>query len=584
MISISDMANAVAVWENVQGGIPLKFINISMFLMTLFLAIAPMTRIRGSRLSSRRLFLLFLSLSFIANRLPMFCAGEQNPDESFLLSNAMLLLESPGSFLTMDMGTHGPLTSLPLAVACLVGFSPDYGLAKLCWSAIMLCTIILFYKCNVLINTETFSRLCTLLVASFFGSVVFWDILAFNGEVTVILEIMIAIFFIMRLRYEANRPPISTACWAGFFLGCVAITKIQGIPIGIVVAVYGIYSLKKRIAEEGHGCAKAISLFVLSGLIPLLAFLSVFIYQGRLSDFIIRYIRGQWTYATASSIGIIEKLSLFFKALVAIDTSGGNFFLSSLVATIFICIGLFPFLKINKKSDYSKFPAFEFLIFSLTMVAAAVYSITQPGNFFSHYYLFIYFPVLFLFASVVSLFTTRCKPLFALVLYALMCICSVLFWLSGKHLQKTYKFGYWQTYATTELLPPYSPDNALTRTIHSTIGDDRQNIFVWGWKDSIYVEAKLPRRIITNTAMIFSCKDNCKYYINQIINELNNDPPVVFIDAIVPTGIAYTDRAKHGYDLIPEIKDFVTNNYIFTVEINGVRIYRLCDGSLAPQN
>ena len=578
MISISEMASDLAVWVDMQGGLPSRLLYIALFSITLFLALAPMTRFQGSRFSSRYSFLIFLSLYFIVSRLPMFCAGEQNPDESFLLSNAMLLLESPGKFLTMDMGTHGPLTSLPLAVARLIGFSPDYGMAKMCWAGMMLCTILLFYRCIVFVSNETFSRLCALSAASFFGSIAFWDMSAFNGEVTVVLELTAALFFVMNLRYNTQWPPVATACCAAISLGCIVITKIQGIPVGIVVAGYGAYSLKRRLAEAEQGSKAAMSLFALSGLAPLGVFLSIFIYQGRLNDFLVRYIRGQWTYATSSRAGIAERLSSFFKTLVAIDTSGGNFFFLTFAATALICIASFPFLKLDKKLNYHKDTSLELFLVASASTVAATYSIMQPGNFFSHYYMLLYFPVLFLFVSLLSFFLSNSKPQFKAILYPCMCIAIVFFWLSGNFLHPIGRFGYWYTYATTDLLPPYSPENNLTKIIMSTIGSKKPNIFVWGWKDSIYVEAKLPRTVITNAAMILSCKYNCEYYVKQMVNELANDPPAVFVDAIVPTGIAYTDRSKHGFDLIPEMKDFVEKHYIFTNEVNGVRVYRLCGG------
>jgi hypothetical protein len=572
------MASELAVWVNMQGGIPLRLLYVALFFVTLLLALAPMTRFQRSRFFSRYSFLIFLSLYFIVSRLPTFCAGEQNPDESFLLSNAMLFLESPGKFLTMDMGTHGPLTSLPLAFTHLIGFSSDYGMAKTCWAGAMLCSILSFYGCIIFVSNETFSRMCALSAASFFGSIVFWDMSAFNGEVTVILELMAAMFFVMNLRYNKRWHPVATACSAAIVLGCIVITKIQGIPIGIVVAIYGAYSLRRRLSEAGENSKAAISLFILSGVAPLAVYLAIFICQGRLNDFLVRYIYGQWVYATSSSAGIAERLSSFFRILIAIDVNGGNLFFLVFAVTAFISIVSFPFLKLKKKLDYREGAILELFFVASALTVAAIYSIIQPGNFFYHYYLLLYFPVLLLFVSVTSFLMLNGSQKFKSITYSCMCIGIVFFWLSWNLLHRIDKFGYWYTYTSTDPLPPYTPNNNLTEIIMSAIGNKKPNIFVWGWKDSIYVEAKLPRTVATNTSLILSCKYNCDYYVKQMVNELGNDPPAVFVDAIEPTAFAYTDRSKYGFDLIPEIKDFVEKHYVFTNEVDGVKVYRLRDG------
>jgi hypothetical protein len=107
-------------------------------------------------------------------------------------------------------------------------------------------------------------------------------------------------------------------------------------------------------------------------------------------------------------------------------------------------------------------------------------------------------------------------------------------------------------------------------------GGTNKTMFLWGWRDSLYVETQLPRALRTHSVHILNGMfGNNPLYKEQLVEEFRKDRPGIVVDVIHPSSFRYDDREKYGLHLFPELERLIGEQYNFIGEIDGLRIYRL---------
>jgi len=57
------------------------------------------------------------------------------------------------------------------------------------------------------------------------------------------------------------------------------------------------------------------------------------------------------------------------------------------------------------------------------------------------------------------------------------------------------------------------------------------------------------------------------------MEDLQRDPPKVFVDAVAPGQFYYHNRDTDGYETFPALRSYVTSNFYLAGEIGGVRVF-----------
>ena len=65
--------------------------------------------------------------------------------------------------------------------------------------------------------------------------------------------------------------------------------------------------------------------------------------------------------------------------------------------------------------------------------------------------------------------------------------------------------------------------------------------------------------------------------MENYIEELKFNKPVIFLDATQPTFIGFTNPESLGHDKFPVLNNFIKSNYTLVSEINKKKIYVLND-------
>lgn len=547
-------------------------------LLTLVLACIPLIPAWRSRGIGRPwVFSVFLILAIFMFRWFFLAAGEQNPDESQLLAASMTFLRSPIAFFSLDLGTHGPLSPFPLAVLQVLGFAPDYGLAKLAGLGLMTgCALFVYFSLR-LVFSEIIARIGGLMAAWAVCSMWFWDFAAYNGETPVLFETFLGLWLVTLFAREGKGVSVASSFFAGFALGCIPLTKIQGVPGGGVVGLLGLLLLSQKIRRKEGRAKQALMVYVAGSLFPLAAFLGVVAWQGQLDDFYIRYVLDQFAYAGYEQLGFLVKIQQTYASLWLVDARALPFYFLS---TSLICVAallLFLFFKTSKIKSQPTSTQLLFTLFSFLLFVVEFISVAIPGTGFHHYFLLLYFPACLFCASCIGFAENKMPHKVALIFYIAVIFIIIPYNFSLSSAQSFLAPGSWSSPKYGYVPLPYAlmPRDAVSQKVSEINPPGNTAIYIWGWRDSLYVDTGLQPAIRTNMFKLLPLFRNVAYHRDQIAKELDRVRPALIIDAIAPSSFRLSNREEYGIELYPELADFVHKNYALAAVVDDVRVYAL---------
>jgi hypothetical protein len=65
------------------------------------------------------------------------------------------------------------------------------------------------------------------------------------------------------------------------------------------------------------------------------------------------------------------------------------------------------------------------------------------------------------------------------------------------------------------------------------------------------------------------------FFIDRYLNDISQNPPVWFVDAVGPGAFIYDSRATQAHESVPALADLISRNYTLRSEIGPMRIYHL---------
>ena len=490
----------------------------------------------------------------------LFVNRELNPDESQLLSQAITLRYHPVYWQFADGATMGPLSSYYVSIPAYFGIPLQYIVIR--WLAFF-CTLVSVV--TGYFTLENFfgpraARLALLPGVAFLAFTTHLDFLHATNEQLSLALIGVAIWQYSRIWKQRSFNSARDLFVLSFISSLVPFAKLQGTPTALILVIAAFVSLIRQYsALTPQVFWRALIGLLAGGLVfPILVVLLT-LYFGVFADFIQFYIKGNFAYSAGASFWVFLG---HFPAFVGRTSD----FLVFLVPTVVLIIG-WILLSRKGKSDV--------LLFTIALLTASGYAVIKPGNEFTHYLLYLIIPVCLLNAWLIDTLRAPAYTIFWVVLIiASVGIHEVM---QADARAKDPSNGY--RTVPFALRHSYVSPTSLEVLKLARRGED---LVVWGWAPNYNVETQMPQGVCDNHTIRCVMGNDQPIHRARYIRNIRTSRPPVFLDAVGPRSTWLNDRAKYGYEVFPELKNFIDKNYRFVGEIDKTRVYARIDRYVQP--
>lgn len=524
------------------------------FLIVAALLVRGDFRSQLSRNQQLGLLLALLGLLFF-KRLPiLFINWELNPDESQLLSQAITLKHHPVYWKYIDGATMGPLSSYYVALPGYVGVPLNYIVLRWLAFACMGVSVVSGYlTIENFFNART-ARLALFPLIAFLAFTTNMDFLHATNEQLSLALIGLSIWQYSRLWRQQAFDATTGLFLLGFLSSLVPFAKLQGTPTALAVVLAAFLSLFGQYSAMPRSKFwRAVVSLVGGGLVFPALVVVLTIGFGVFSDFIQFYIAGNFAYGAEASFW---DFLLLFPAFIAHTTD----FLVFLLPTFALILG---WLLIRPRHAENKV---SLLLFGLGLVIASGYAIIKPGNAFTHYLLYLTFPV----CLVNAWFIDKLRKSLHTILWVAFVVLSVgvsTFLQADRpasdpltiYKKTPFDFRFFRRSPTAQ--------EALK------LAKPGEDLVVWGWAPMYNVQTQMPQGVCDNHVIRCVMGSNQPVHRARYIRNLEASRPPVFIDAVGPNSIWLNDRARFGYETFPELKTYIDQHYQLVGEIEHNRVF-----------
>ena len=104
-----------------------------------------------------------------------------------------------------------------------------------------------------------------------------------------------------------------------------------------------------------------------------------------------------------------------------------------------------------------------------------------------------------------------------------------------------------------------------------------EKLAIWGWTNKYYVETGLTQGTKGSNSFYeagYALKGNYTG-IENYISELENNKPVIFLDASLPHFLGFKNQTGLSHENFPSLNNYINQNYQLVAEINQKKIYVL---------
>ena len=557
------------------------FVAQSPFLMYLFpgsflavcyllLALAPVFSARFESKPWRIVYFVLVILVIAAWRWPFLCLGECNMDESQNLAVVITLFKDPAYWRSVDPGSHGPLTELPLVLGRLAGFAPDFALAKSVNLSLIIASTCFFHLALSRLFTEKTARLACIPMVLFFSLTHYWDFLGFNAEAPLIFLLALALSQLGALHVHSGPPAFGRWYLLGLILGSVPYSKLQGVPIALVAALWGLVVLV-QLPFQWKARLRFLGCYVLGGFSWSIATTIYLIHYGIFHDFIFRYLVQNFLYSQRGKQTFLEKINAFI-FLIFQDFPINIFFKQQfflIIALSFTCIVLITWSITSQNSILKRLQHQKktiSILFTFIYFLVCVYCVCIPGHIFRHYLLLLVPGIcLFLCALLYLIATTARTRILGLGIAGIL-FASLSFTSGDQYFSK--KMAIFQSRDF------FSIHSHPASQIISQLASDGDSMVVWGWFYRLHVETEIPMGTRTTPMHIFGIPELSNAYLQAFMQEMNTTKPELFIEAVGPGMKTFTDRNTYGVDAYPEVRKLLDEQYTLLAVFGPMRFYR----------
>jgi hypothetical protein len=575
-------------------------------------------------LNSRFLWISSIATGLVLWRFPVLLVNELNPDETLFTVAARKLFTDPAFFRSVDCGTSGPLNVYPLMLPAIFGFSPDYASGRLINLIIVILSIYTLYRAFAVLVPDHLARIAILPLSGIFSVLNYWDLVHYSSEDVSLLILSLAIYIAFRIIRDTTSNNTSSLCVLGLLTSAAFFAKMQAVPLLLAVDMVSLACVYANVQGKRlwHPVAA-----LLTGASPLpLLTVALCIATGQWRNFWMTYIMGNRGYVQVAPEE--STLSTFIQYLTG--TPEIRLFIFTLLATLVACLYATSDFKFSAETSvfmrlaaisgvvlalctflqghsidskyftigllllvpgllFLRYPGTRFKIQSkswvgilaVSLLLSALFAIYIAHRLFPHYLLLLLIPIGVTMGyilirqvdgeemtgggSLEEPLNTRGERTTELPFVLLFVTLSLAF----------------QTYMgltnpgtggldASAILGP--PESAYIASVTPANGQ----IVVWGWNGRPYLGAgRNPATRDINMANLFAPIERVQqYYRARFLTDLRLHPPVLFIDAVGPNSCCgFTQQKDVGFELIPEISDFIHSKYGYLMSAYGERFY-----------
>jgi hypothetical protein len=536
-----------------------------LFLLTLTLLYyyrIPTLKNKVSFFYSPYFFLFISSLFILLERFPFLLSGQLTPDEDLWMAGGATIMNDPRFWISFNPTTSGPLVVLPIILVKILGLQINYSSVRL--TALLFCilpsVVLVFFSFKNLFN-EKIARVIVLPLIVCISFLHLKNYIAYNSEHVPILLISLSIFIYSKIYVKGKFSPLYFFLLLGITLGCFSLAKLQAVPIAAGIAFIFTTNFKEFSNNRKEGI-KRLGFFLLGCIVPLMVMLFFLSLYNGLYDFWISYIISNTNYAIKGLHGQISHLLKFRYFIYLLRTLPDlNFYFISLFFTSIIAFFVLFILKRKELWSYKRL-----LVLASAIILTSYYGIVKPSNFYEHYFLLFFIPMIFLYGTIIGIFQKVFDSYKSFHLFlAFLIITTVI-------VPSYYCFA---RASSLNLLSGNSvtlkKDNAAKMiAAYAATGE---KMAIWGWETDLYIQTGLTLGTRYGDSYHQLTKSDLQsYYINNYILDLKRNKPKIFVDAITPSSYFFNElRDRHeNYSIIDS---YIKENYRKVGEVDKIRIY-----------
>lgn len=491
-----------------------------------------------------------LILLMMSTRYIYFEDVETNIDTSTWLSNVVSINYYPDKLWKWVVYTDSrPLTVLPLWATTWLGININYTVTEFIGLLFWCGSIFLTYITLRLFISPSLAILLCWTLCIFIGTTNNPDHVAYNSEHGGIFLIALATFLYIRAEKNQSITLFSTFL-LGLILGSLLFVKFQNIPMGLTIAGFSL-QLFTKLRKFKH-----VVYLILGGILPTFSVNLIFLYYGKIDDFWNNYFWNYFFYSYTTQfqpMPMSQRFNLIRIGKFLLRPKESRFYVFALltVTSIFISTSFNKStVSFNKTNRY----------YAVIMLIVTLYAIVQAGNDFVHYLLYLFIPLIYCVAAFSTEISDSVKKL-AFGFLLITCCVQLL----SNCIQNTSSYP-----NSVTNIPAYNKVvDVIKRNSSAT-----NNIVIWGWVDSwYYYSNRACGYRMPHTHQLFLKSTLYPARIKNFIEDLEENKPTLFIDAVVP-GWQPIEGMGKPHEFYPEVKVYIKKHYTLTKTIDNIRIYK----------
>ncbi len=510
----------------------------------------------GTNRTREVVFAVVILLVLLAWRWPaLISPAELNPDESQLAAGALTLANDPVFWRSVDGTTSGPLNYYVLMPLLALDGLPVLFATRLTGLLLVWFSLVLSFA--LLRRAAGFP-------AAVFGFLPAWlffslttdtDFVHYSSEHVSLVLTAAAGLLLWTSRLPTGVPGGWRWLLVGFCAGLLPWAKLQAAPLAAAFAVGAVVFATVAKNTPWTARLRAVLQFAASSLAPSGIFLTMILGTGQFSHFHESYVPNTIAYATGGQ-AMGKALAGLWPTLI-LTWSFPSFLVTVITLTVVGATVAFSKLR----------PPSRFFWAALVAVVAALVAILFPRQSFSHYLLFLILPGSWLAAaSAQSVWNALPSHRNLFVPLALI---PVLGFPAAARLLSPHPLAFT---AVPEAETP--PELRIARLV-SQFTEPGDTLAVWGWAPRIHVESRLPQAIRDGNCFrqIHPSAQRDAYYFPRFMEDLLKNRPALFVDAVGPGLLFFSNRADAGHEIFPILKEYVGQHYTLLADAHGARVY-----------
>jgi hypothetical protein len=485
--------------------------------------------------------------------LPSLTLLQCNTDESQWLAGAITLDRDARFWVSVDAATSGPLVVFPLLLPLKVASLDPFVVSKLVaistW-CVCLCFSYMSFRHTCSSRLSLLAVTPLLVAASTLSDP---DYVGYNGEHMPVAILAIGWFGLMRALSKQNTGR-GTCFLQGLLLGLLPYAKLQAVPMGVVLGVAFLF-VCRRMGQR---------LAVMAGVVTPSAFVLIYVLSaGVAQHFWLSYVLTNCEYATLYSTASPLQRTTRLPFFVFEPRDSLCFFACQAILVMSVV-----FVAIHRVSRRRKIQRVVYVT-AYAYLAASYYAVSQTGNFYTHYFLFLLHPLVMC-SSLLLDESTCCAGATSRLLKS-RCVLAYV----DLGIVLPAFFGAWLGNSALDTI-----DHAPLRPWRSGVADvvDRYRggdsvLVVWGWAPHYYVQTRLPQGTrYGHTQYQIVSGPHRKYHMDVFVKDVVSHKHVIFVDATDSSNKYYKeDRYRH--ERFDDVNDLVSKRFRFVECADGCRVY-----------